>query len=263
MGTSFPPNAVTGSSFTEFQSMITTAELKSRYLFGITMTDKDDNEIPEETFQHFINTAVSFLEHELDIIIIKRKFQENYDYRSNDYTAFNFLQLKKRPVNDLISLKARWPNGTVLIDYPEAWFVVEKEGAQIQLAPMQGSFSGLVVSQGATMMPMMFGTKDYWPHLFEATYFAGFNHDEIPLLLNEMIGMQAAIRSFEVLGDLLIPGGISSESVGMDGASVSKQTTASANYSVYSARITSYEKQMKKYIKTARKYYNGIPFTVA
>lgn len=259
----FIPNSSGREKFTRNESLITPKQLKERYLFGIDLTDEAGNEIPDAVFQHQINSAVSYLEHKLDIVIFPTKIAaERYDYRQVDYTNFNFIQLKKRPVSEVTILKAKFPANRELVDYPTEWFVLEKESAQIQLSPVEGTFSGLIVTQGGAYVPLIYGAKDYWPHLFEITYTAGFCNDQIPVLINEMIGMQAAIRSFEILGDIVLGPGVASESVNLDGAGVSKGLTASAMFSAFSARIESYKKQMVEYIKTAKQYYNAIPAIV-
>src|SRR5574338_743583 len=106
MSFKFPANSSSCPPFTQAEPLITVDDLKQRYLFSFDLTDKQGNPIPEETFQHQINAAVSYLEHKLDIIILKRQFVENYDYRAGDYIEFNFLQLKHRPLNELTLLRA-------------------------------------------------------------------------------------------------------------------------------------------------------------
>lgn len=259
MSMSFPPNAITQPGFTQFEPVLTPKQLKERYLFGLPLKDVQGNEIPEAALQHYISSAIQYLEMNLDIVILERTFEEKYDYRAVDYTSFNFIQLKKRPLCELIELKAMFPNNTELVKYPEEWYVVEKEGAQIQLSPVEGSFSGLIVTQGGSYVPLIYGTRDYWPHLFNVKYKAGFCPDQVPVLINEMIGMQAAIRTFEVLGDIIYGPGVAGENVSLDAASVSRQTTAAAQFTIFSARIKGYKDQMKEYMATVRKYYNAIP----
>lgn len=260
------PNAVpvTENSFTESEAMVTVDQLKTRYFFGIPFTDKEEKLLPPETLQHAINSALSYLELKLDIIIRKRAFNERYDFRSVDYGNFCFIQMKKRPIHDVESFKAKYPNAAELIDFPKDWIVIEKEAGQLQLSPVQGTFNGLVVTQGGSYLPLLFGTRGQWPHLFEIKYTAGFCDDQIPVIINEMIGMQAAIRGFEILADAAL-GGVpfSGENVNLDGAGVGKQTSASGTNSIYAARLKAYQDQMKEYISTVKKYYNGIPFVVA
>jgi len=264
MSVKFPFNSVTESSFSTSESLITPEQLKSRYLFGIDLSDPvSGEEIPKDTIQHAINTSVSFLEHELDILITPREIQENFDYRAVDYIDFNILKLKKKPVSEVTELKAQFPNSIDLVDYPKEWFVVEKESGQLQLSPVEGSFSGLIVTQGGSYLPLIYGTRDYWPHLFKVTYRAGFDSDCIPIVINDMIGMQAAIHLFEILGDIVLGPGVASESVNLDGAGVSKGTTASAMFHAFSARVESYRKKLEKYTMAVKQHYRGIPFVVA
>ena len=243
--------------------MITVKQLKERYLFGIDLTDKQGRELPDPVIQHQINAAVSYLEHALDLIISPVLIEgEQYDYRAVDYANFNFIQLKKRPGIEVVEIKAQFPNRSDLVTYPKQWYVLEKEASQVQLSPVEGSFNGLIVTQGGSYVPLIYGTRDYWPHLFSITYRAGFCDDQIPVIINEMIGLQAAVKIFEILGDLLYGPGLSSESVNLDGGSVSKGLAASGIYSVFGARIDGYRKSLKDYMHVVQKFYSGIPSVV-
>lgn len=259
---SVPFNSIGSQAFTRTESLITVSQMKERYLFGIDLTDEKGNPIPDSVLQHQINAAVSYLEHTLDIIISETEFEEEYDYRAVDYVNFNFIQLKKRPVIEVSDFRAKFPNSQDLVVFPQDWIVVEKESGQVQLSPVEGSFSGLVITQGGSYVPLIYGTRDHWPHLFKIKYKAGFCHDKIPVLINEMVGMQAAIRTFEILGDITLGPGVTGETVSLDGASTSKQLAASAMYSVYSARIDSYRKSLKEYMSAVKKFYAGIPSVV-
>lgn len=258
----FPANSTTCPPYSTYESLITVAQLKQRYLFGLDLTDKNGNPIPDETFQHQINAALSYLEHKLDIVILKRNFVEKYDYRAVDYMEFNFIQLKHRPLNELTELKAMFPSNQELVKYPEEWYVTEKESAQIQLSPVEGTFSGLIVTQGGSYLPLIYGVRQHWPHLFQATYTAGFDQDKIPTIINEMIGMRAAIRAFDILGDIMF-GNLATESVGLDGASVTKGIAAAAGVAAFSARIKSYRADLEDYISSVKQHYNGIPMAVS
>jgi hypothetical protein len=255
-------NQTSSNPFTQDEPLLTPEQLKARYLFGIDLSDAQGNEMPTETIQHQINAAMSYIEHKLDIVIKPTTFLERYDYRAVDYSEFNFLQLKKRPAIEVTSMKAKFPANRELVNYPKEWFVLEKETGQVQLSPVEGTFSGLIVTAGGQYVPLIYGTKASWPHLFEIEYTAGFCADKIPVIINEMIGLQASIGLFEILGDIVMGAGVSSENVSLDGASVGKTLTASAMYSAFSARIESYRKKLEDYTDTVRKFYNGFQFVV-
>jgi len=257
-----PFHATSCAGFSRTESIITPADMKIRYLFGVDLTDQDGNELPEATLQHQLNAAVSYLEHKLDIIIQATSFTEKHDYNANDYSHFSFLQLKHKPVCAVEEFRAKFPTNKELVSYPPEWFVVEQESGQLQLSPVEGTFSGLIITQGGSYVPLVFGARSQWPHLFEVKYIAGFDADKVPVIINEMIGLQAAIRTFEILGDIVLGPGTANESVSLDGASTSKGLTASAMYSAFSARIESYRKQLDEYITTVRDFYRGIPITI-
>lgn len=254
-----PFNASSEAPFTRAEPLLSVAQLKERYLTGIDLTDYKGKEIPDSLLQYHLGAAISFLEHKLDLIILETQFTEDYDYRAVDYTNFNFIPLKKRPGIEVLEIKARFPNNRDLVLYPKEWYVLEKESSQVQLSPVEGTFSGLIVTQGGSYVPLIYGTRDYWPHMFHITYRAGFCVDQIPVIVNEMIGMQAAIRIFEILGDILFGPGVVNESVSIDAANISKALNNSAKYALFSGRITSYKEQMKDYVDTIKKYYSGIP----
>lgn len=263
MGTKFPFASDGDAGMVRTESIVTPDDIKDRYLFGIDLTDEQDNELPEKVIQHHINAAVSMLELQLDIIIKETPIKgERYDYRQVDYTEFNFIQLKKRPVSTVTKLAAKFPNDRELINYPKEWFTIEHESGQLQLVPVEGTFSGLIVTQGGSYTPFLFGTRNHWPHMFEIDYIAGFCDGHVPIVLNDIIGMMAAISVFEILGDIVLGAGVSSESTSLDAASTTKTLTASAMYSAYSARIESYRKKLEVNIKVAQKYFQGIPTTV-
>jgi hypothetical protein len=258
MSFQFPPNSVSSAGFSRGEPMITPEQLKARYFFGVDLTDQKGNPVPPEVFQHQINAAVSYVEHKLDIIIMPTKIVDNHDFRAIDYQEFNFIQLKKRPIIEVTALKAQFPNKIELIDYPPEWFVLEKEAAQLQLAPVSGSFNGLAITAGGSIMPLLFGTKQSWPHMFEVSYTAGFCNDQVPIILNEMIGLQAAISMFQILRDT-IHGPVAGENTSLDGAATGRNNYATGPFG---PRIDSYQKKLDEYLKVAHKYYNGFAFTV-
>ncbi len=258
MGFQFPPNSNGAAGFNRGEAIITPDQLIARYFWGVDLTDKQGNKVPPEVLQHQINAAVSYIEHKLDIIIFPTQFVEEYDMRSVDYMEFNFLQLKKRPLSSVEKMRAKYPNNQTLIEFPKEWFVLEKEGAQLQLAPVEGTFNGLIITQGGSYVPLLYGTKDSWPHMFEVTYTAGFCNDQIPVILNEMIGLQAAISMFMILRDTIY-GPLAGENTSIDGAATGRQLGPTGPYG---ARIDAYQKKLDELLKVAHKYYNGFAFTV-
>lgn len=254
------------AAFTKTESLITAAKLRSRYFFGIPLVDAQGNEMDDDTLEYAIQSAITYIEQKLDITIIEQRLVERYDFKANDYAEFNFITLKTRPVIEVLEVKARYPSGENLVVYPKEWYVVEKQAGQLQLSPGVGVYSSNMIQPGnAGNLPLILSSshgRGYWPHLFEVTYRAGFPADCIPTIFNEMIGMQASFGILDIMGDILSGLGVASESVGIDGASVSKQLAKSGVYSTFSARSAAYQKRLDQYMDVVRKHYNGIPFVV-
>lgn len=251
------------SAFSRCEPLLTAEKLKSRYFFGVPLEDSYGNEMPLDTLQFAIESAVAYLEQKLDIIILAKNFVENHDYKINDYSEFNFLTLKNRPVREVDLVRAKYPSGSTLVAFPKEWYVVQEEAGQLQIAPGVGAYQNFLAPQGSGNLPLIQFTRSYWPHLFEVTYKAGFCDDAIPMIINEMIGLQASLGILDIMGDLLGGGaGLVGNSTSIDGTSVSNQYAASAMYSSLSARLISYQKRLDGYIEVVRKHYNGIPFVV-
>ena len=83
----------------------------------------------------------------------------------------------------------------------------------------------------------------------------GFEQNRIPTIINNAIGLIAALRILSIAGDLVVGAGIASSSVGIDGLSQSIGTTASAMYGAYSARMEDYKNELKKIEKILKKVY--------
>ena len=104
------------------------------------------------------------------------------------------------------------------------------------------------------------------PHSWKVTYDHGFEDGKVPVLVNQAIGLMAAIQALVTGGGLVIGAGIASESLSIDGISQGIVTTASAENSAYSAQIKEYqttlvgrnaEEAKNSIITTLRKYYKG------
>lgn len=251
-------------AYSRCEPLLSVAQLKARYMFGIDLTDKDGNVMPDDTIQYAIDSAISYLEHKLDIVILEKKFVEAHDYRAINYSNFNFMSLKKRPVIEVTLVKAQYGMGSDLLTYPPEWYVVEKDVGQLQLVPRAGASLAQISYLPGTISssPLGFGSTASWPHLFEVSYSAGFCNGNVPAVINEMIGLKAAYNLFEILGDIILGLGVSSQSTSLDGASTSRTNSAGAGATVFSARMKSYNERLNDYIDTVRKYYNGIAFTV-
>lgn len=226
------------------ETLVTVEELKKTYLFGVKVRDKESGkDMPDETYQTAIDTAISMLEHYLDISVSPvNNFKEYKDYRANDYLDWGYMQLDNYPVECIRSLKVvyyRDDNGLVdenqSITIPQSWLRLDSHSGIIRLVPNGKMPAGLQVGNGG-YGPELFGQR-LIPHAWEVTYDYGFCSGVVPVLLNQAIAMVASIIILITAGHLILGAGIAGSSISLDGLSQSINTTQSAENSGFSSTI--------------------------
>lgn len=257
-----PSEAIAGEGLA-LRNVLTVAELKQRYFFGVNLTNDRGEPLSDYIFQHYIVQAIRWMEHELDIPILPTSFVEHHDYYRNDYWAYNFIKLDNCPVISVEEFAVRYPSGQSVIVFPAEWFRLSPAEGHIQIVPTAGTLSEILVGQGGSFLPAIYNGLDYLPQLFRVTYTAGFEDGKIPRNLTDLIGMFASLGPFNIFGDLIAGAGIASISLSMDGLSQSIGTTSSATNAGYGARIIQYLKQIREQIPLLRRYYKGVRFVVA
>lgn len=240
------------NSFTPSDFGLTPQAIKA-YMYGVTVTDPETGKEMGDTFyNHIIESKIAYAEDTLDIAILPRVIgREHHDYYDNDYNSFNYIDLYKRPILQVESLKLNMNNYNV-IDYPSEWWKIYSAGGQIQIFPaplMQATGimpAGLNdMGMGAIGIPMSWlGSTnlvqgDYAPQSFDVDYVAGFlpaeragitRDFEFPLDLQQLIIKYALKEIFQVWGRLIIGAGIASQNLSIDGISQGIVTTQSAMY---------------------------------
>lgn len=243
--------------------ILTVPDLKSRYFFGIDLTDDAGNPLSDEVFRHYILTAIRWFEHQLDIPILPTTFCDFHDYFREDYRAFNFIQLDNYPLIEVLEFRVQYPSGQNVIVFPQEWLRVNREHGQVQIVPTAGTLSEILVGQGGSFLPAIYNGMDYLPQLFQLEYIAGFEAGKVPRNIVDLIGKFASLGPFNIFGDLIAGAGIANISLSMDGLSQSVATTSSATNAGYGARIIQYTKEIKDQIPVLRRYYKGIRGIVA
>lgn len=250
----FPEGASSSPGFNRFDSLPTVATLKKRYLHGVDFKANDGTELTSKAFQFYISEAISWLEHELETTIVPTQYTETHDYRAEEYEAWSFIQLRRKPIISVDEVQFRLQKDSAFTSIPDDWIRLESHVGQIQIAPTSGGLSSINFSQSAFLPRLMMITPD-WPSFFRIVYTAGFERDKIPAIISHVIGMKAAIQALNIAGELILGAGIASQSLSIDGLSQSIGSTASASYSGYGARIELYENDIKTAMQTLRRYY--------
>lgn len=251
------------------EPLITVKQLRERYVFGIDTTDGQGRELPDDAWQSYLDTAISMLEHDLDISIIPREHvgdcAEKKDYNANDYWQWSYFQLNNLPVIEVKNIKAVYPNSNIL-SYPKEWYKLQKHDGILRIIPNSGSIANFQVDAGGQYFPEIFRYNGMVPLVWEIEYVSGFENGKVPALINTAIGLIAAMIALNNLADLILGTGIQSQSIGLDGLSQSVSLTASAENSTNSAKLKAYNVMLfggtvnsrdQGIIHTLRTYYQG------
>ena len=249
--------------------LMTVEELKKTYLFGIDIVDNDGNELSPEALQSYIDNAISMLEHDLDISLTPRREVEDRDYHMNEYWDWGYFQLNNFPVievekMELIYFRDEDGEPETLQVIPNNWIRIQPHDGILRLIPNARFPANLQVDQVGNYFPEILRTRMV-PHLWRMTYTHGFKDGCVPVLINQAIGLLAAIQALIIGGNLVIGAGIAAQSISLDGLAQSITTTASAENSSYSATIKEYQRLMygankddpSAIIKKLRAYYKG------
>lgn len=226
------------------QALVTVKQMRETWLFGVKIRDKETGEdMPDTSYQNAIDTAVSLLEHFLDISVSPVKnFVEFKDYNRNEYYDWGYMQLHNYPVECINSIRLvyfRDDNGEVdnaqTMTIPNNWIRLDNHDGIIRLVPNGRTPAGLQIGNGG-MYPDLFSQAKV-PHAWEVNYNYGFCDGQVPILMNQAISMIASIIMLITAGHLILGAGIAGTSLSLDGLAQSINTTQSAENSGFSSTI--------------------------
>lgn len=259
------------------EPIITPAELRRRYLFGVDIIDNNGNELTDETLQDYIDIATDLLETDLDLNVVPTTICEDKDYFSNDYFEWGFINFNNTQILDIKSVRVVYlqddndqvdPN-EIALEIPKAWWRIRKFDGLFRLVPNNRFPARLQVDNAGSFFPELFRRNGHVPALWRIEYTCGFEHGKVPKLINAAIGLTAAIYALNIAGDLVLGAGIASSSLSIDGLSQSINTTSSAENHAYSAKLNQYNNQLfgpnertPGIMDVLRNYYKGYTFGI-
>lgn len=239
-----------------YESLMTVKNLKERFIAGVDLTFDDGSPFPDSLFEYCISSAISTLEHELDIYIAPVQKADDVDFRTPNFYNWDFVQLDHYPIVSVDKWEVIFPSNQTLFEYPLSWIRLDADKGVVRLFPDRGQIPQWMVN--ASFYPYLVMGQSNLPHFYKIHYTAGFDVEKIPFAINEVIGIMASMLPLDIAGDLIAGAGIASSSVGLDGISQSISTTASATNAGYGARIISLKSRLKEHMTTLRNYYKGI-----
>jgi len=265
-GSLYPINAIDGD-WDDYEPLLDPAKLKNRFLFGIPlwshMVDpetKKPEKMTEEMLKDIIIRAVSMVEEETHLTIFPRQIAEKQPFDQQAYQQFGYFRTRQRPVSSVQQVSITPANDWDIFDVPLDWVeTTYLARGQLNLIPITPAtaMTGSVIPPGqggAGAFLYVLARYPWIPAFFQITYVAGFPDGKLPRIVNELIGVRAAI---EVLSELATThASDSSHSLGLDGMS---QSISTPGPELYNARIQQLEEKKAKLVKRLKvKYGLGI-----
>lgn len=234
------------------------SNVKSTKLFGIPLVSAFTQEtMADDTIEEFIASAISEIEHTLDLYITPVQFVERHDYQRHEFTwNYNFMKLNHPNILSVEKLELSFSNAAEVgfVQFPmEHLHVMPQEGT-VQLVPAFGtSLSGFLLSafSGTQFHALRAVGMNEFPGGIRVTYTAGFAEDKVPAAIVELIRVKSALKTLSALGPVLFTN--NSVSVGIDGVS---QSTSNAGPQFLATRIGDLEKEEQKLLDAVKGYYN-------
>jgi hypothetical protein len=245
-------------SVDRFSPIPTPEDVKVRYLFGIPLKSSITGEtLPDEAIQFYINSAISEIEHMLDIYITPVKFYEQHDYIRENFTwNYNFLKLNHAPILYVSKVELSFSNNIDergFVNFPLEHVHVQSQEGIIQLVPAFGtSLSGFLLSAfgGVQYHAMRAMGMNNFPGGVRVEYTSGLEPGKVPAVISQLIGITGAIHVLSGLGPILFPN--NSESLGIDGVS---QSSGGAGVRHFADRIDYLTKERDRQLQIVKGYY--------
>ncbi len=243
-------------------SIITAADIKKRYLFGINLTAPNGDKMSDDAIQYHIDTATSDVENYLQIDIRPRYYaQERADYVRTDYVNWGYFKLKHVPIIQLEEFLVIYPDTGSVVALPLEWLQTDSVGESgvVNIIPGVNSMGNFIIGYGNSILPLVFSTADFLPYLFKISYKAGFPANKVPEAFIRVISIKAVIDILIQVSNSFLPTGAIEQQIGLD--STFERTTTIPF--IFEKQIELYRKQYSEEISQLRSRFNGLKMVVA
>ena len=223
-----PPNVIATWSTT-----VTVEITDGQFIIDTFAQNFDTTKLPKDWTER-IQTARRDMERETNLASFGIElFSEVHDYVLQDFAAtFWALQPLHGPIQDVTQYGLFW--GSMQIGtFDISWLSVDTARNMVELIPNALGVSGLLFSalvQGLSTVIPGFVMYNRIPCVFHITFHAGIDFDHMTLAQQQSFSYAVARRAFMRSLMFVRPRGMSSESIGIDGASQSQSYAMGSEY---------------------------------
>jgi len=255
-----PEDAVITEAIQTDRLLVSVTYVMDQYLRGISEAEIEatfSGLSYRDTIREQIQSATQHLETKTKLFFSPTTVVETHDYLMDPIPEKFWTQyLHEFPVVSITTMELKL-NQTLVATIPAEWIVIgnAKEGL-LKVVPYAGGISGFafrMIAQGGMGIALVLGEANHIPDFFHITYEAGLDWDNLPANLKRNFRTAIARRvALQMLPNLDVHRGISSETRSVDGASTSKSYTSSATFGEHSAALEEYKKQETDWIDATK-----------
>lgn len=258
-----PPSRVGPNGGDPALEVLSVFDFQDYYLFGLDLTNDFGVRATPEFFAWYIRAAVDWLEIYLGIdLLTKRWINQPYDLTAQQAGLYNFLKLRRFPVQNVEQIQLVHGNTPVRTHTNPADWKLDPEAGQLHIFPAGNvALPSAFLPQNVLWGPAAMGRAKFVPHQWLVTYTSGWPAGAVPPKLREVVGRLAAMGPLNVFGDITLGAGLQALSQSLDGLTQSITTTNSSTNAGYGARIITYLKDLKSELPVLRAHYRA--FSIA
>jgi hypothetical protein len=266
IGGVFPDNVVE-TSWERVEPLIKPEQVKSRHLFGIPLVSAMKDPLTgkaqvytDDMIRDAVDRAVAIVEQDVGIDVFPNVNKEKHAFDRNEYEAFGYFRVLRRPIASIEKLSITPPSGSDIYSIPLEWVeTAYMHTGQINLIPLGNSIAygtPANVGSGGALFLNVLGNQPWIPAFWQITYTSGYPDGVIPKVVNELIGVVAAM---DILSSLAATyGRSSSHSLGIDGLS---QSVSTPGPQIFKVRYEELAEKSKKMIKRLKVIYGLVLFS--
>lgn len=231
------PLGADDSSWSRLQPLISPAQLIRRHLMGINLISgmrgvdgKAQRFDDPEYLKDMIIEAVSLVETETGLELFPTQIVDKMPFDQNEFKQLGYFKLRHRPVASIESLTVTPSNGVDIYHVPLDWVETAYLAVgmisiiPLNIATVGGGFVPAAASQtgGAAFFLSILGQRTWIPAFWQVRYTVGFLEGKLPVEVNQLVGVTAAMEVLSMLAATYAKS--TGHSIGIDALSQSIST---------------------------------------
>lgn len=255
------PPLVKEATWLRLEPLLKADELVALHLFGIPLVSQLPDPITKQhaamtqpILDKFIQRAVEIAEAETGLVIMETSIEEALPFDRPAFEALGYMRLSRTPIWGVEKLSVRTTDGVDIFNVPLEWISPGSlYRGRITIVPTLVSAvtftSSPTPANGAAGAAFLNALSSYiWmiPEYFWIRCVVGFPQNLIPAILNELIGLIAAMNILSNLAATFIT---TSHSIGVDGLS---QSISGPGPQVWAVRLKDMADQRRRLTEKVR-----------